>query len=946
MAKAKHQKVSSLALKRSYDTFTASWSYPSGITKSGNKNYCAKVQIKWSGCGSSSTTYSGIANHKSISWKPSNLSYSTGITVKVRLYHKKKKGWGSWQTKTFKLDKGSSSWGTPSLNVEATKISCESTSDADTDNAHHWVRRDLSMTRKKHLLTGDSETVAASWTANCANTSYTCTYDEKEMQTLKKGEYLAYRFKAIRRGHSGTTEAYSSWKYIGWAIEPTIDGVDADLANNQVIVHITAPWKAERPTDKLQLQYAVVTTSYAAMIPEDEWKDLESYGNANDKALATSCTTIKATESGYKCWVRVKATNEVEAFTSWSNPYHVTALDKIDDSLQPLDASTLAIIGADAQADGTTIALKLGWNDAKYNGNETSYSDYVNSWTSNKDPSSFQLPDQPEDEGPVTVGEITYEHTRTVYVVDLDEATPYYFRARRYAQDDDSHTAWTDISTCTTGTSPAGVTVTVDRVVATGYPLNVYWLCGGSNPQLNWQVQLDGNTVAAGDGTATVYQIPAETLEGLETATIRVGASTDGTSWYWSHEEGEGALVRIRQIPTVTVDTSQTITAKGHAYTFTAEVGTVLSYRLLACGVTSKAPDDSNEQYSGEVVCSGTLVSTTGTVTLNLPDDVNLIDGAQYYLEVIPTNDGLMGDTVIPSWTVGEEVSTRQTVAWSHQAVAPSESLTTIEVDAGALTATITPGKPDGYWLASGDLDAETAYYTLADGVFTACEEPTQDMLDAGLLWYFEGYAEGDSWADTDVFDVYRSTPDGVSVLAEGVKLGQSVIDRWAPYGGEGNEYVVCTRTQDGDMAWTGYDYALESKAVRFDWGNENVAMLYNIELDDSWEKDFEGRKYLDGTKDGWWNKGAERSMSVSADLNSLEGAEAETALRSMAQYAGEVFVRTPEGLAFAANVELSKLSTTYSSRLVGTSFDIEEVRCQDHLAGASEIVTAGSETE
>lgn len=943
MSGAKKQKVSGLAVKRDGDKFTASWSYPSGTTSSKNKNYVTKVKVEWTGCGK--TSYTANKTHpKSHSWTPSNLQYSQGVTCSVRL--KNKKGWGKKVSASFWLGKGSSSWSAPSLSVEDTKISCTSTSAADTDSHYHWVRRDLTMTRRKHTLTGDTESVAASWTAKYSNEGYDCTYDETELQSLKKGEYLAYRFKAVRRGHAGATESYSSWKYIGWAIEPTIDGVDADLTNNQVMVHITAPWRAERPTDKLQLQYAVVTTSQAAMIPEDEWQDLESYGNANDKALATSCTVIQATEAGYKCWVRVKATNEVEAFTSWSNPYHVTALDKIDDSMKPLDPSDLAIVSTDAQADGTTIALKLAWNDVKYNGNEVSYSDYVNAWTSNKEPTSFQLADQPTDEGLVTVGDITYEHSRTVYVVSLDEATPYYFRARRYAQDDDSHTSWTDVAACTTGTSPAGVTLTVDRLVAEGFPLTVNWLCGGSNPQLAWQVQLDGNAIAAGEGTASVYQVPAEHMSGKDTVTVRVGASTDGTSWYWSHDEGGGALVSVRPIPTVAVTTDQVIKAKGHAYTFTAGVGTVLSYRLLACGVTAKSPDDSNEQYSGEVVCSGTAISTTGSVTVTIPEDANLIDGACYYMEVTPSQDGLIGETIVPSFTDGETVTTRQTVAWAHQALAPSESATVITVDEEALTATITPGKPDGFWKVDEFAEGEGGYYTLADGVFSVCDNPTKEMADAGLLWYRDGYADGDGWQDTDVFDVYRSTPDGVSVLAQGLRLGQSVIDRWAPYGGEETEYVICTRTQDGDMAWEGYAYELEFRGVRFDWGSESATVLYNIELNDQWDKDFEGRKYLDGTKDGWWNKGAERSMSVEADLNSLEGAAAETALRKMAQHAGEVFVRTPEGLAFAANVEVSKISTAYSSRLVGTSFDIEEVRCQEHLASAADVYDAGSEAE
>ena len=58
-----------------------------------------------------------------------------------------------------------------------------------------------------------------------------------------------------------------------------------------------------------------------------------------------------------------------------------------------------------------------------------------------------------------------------------------------------------------------------------------------------------------------------------------------------------------------------------------------------------------------------------------------------------------------------------------------------------------------------------------------------------------------------------------------------------------------------------------------------------------------------------------------------------------MGRYAGAVFVRTGEGLAFDADVQLGDMSISCNSGSIAVSFDVTEVELtEDHMCSGTDI--------
>lgn len=97
---------------------------------------------------------------------------------------------------------------------------------------------------------------------------------------------------------------------------------------------------------------------------------------------------------------------------------------------------------------------------------------------------------------------------------------------------------------------------------------------------------------------------------------------------------------------------------------------------------------------------------------------------------------------------------------------------------------------------------------------------------------------------------------------------------------------------------------------MRFDWSGGSLELPYNISIGDSYTKDVEIRAHMDGSNDAYWNENITRTGSLSSDLIRLSQQEDIDLARALARYAGAVFVRTPDGSAYEADVQVSDMST------------------------------------
>lgn len=462
----------------------------------------------------------------------------------------------------------------------------------------------------------------------------------------------------------------------------------------------------------------------------------------------------------------------------------------------------------------------------------------------------------------------------TAYVKGLTEGATYYFRARCYDETGGEriYGEWCGAKTGTPYGEPGEVTCTFPAVVPVGEPFGVSWAHSSASTQRQWRVYVDGKVAASGDdarGSATVTREYATGIAaGTHTGYVSI---TTGTGW----ANSDTAQFQVAAPPTGTLAVAQTLTAQPLSLSLTGG-GDKLDALVVVTADGCAEDDLRDAQPTGLTVWSGELDGIAWTAdddayaaTVTLPAGLDLRDGASYAVAVTLVDGSTGLSTELPAAGF--------TVAWSHQAVAPAATVT---VD--GLTATIATTAPDGA-------------------------------------------------AETDVCDVWRWTPDGGYLIAEGRAFGEDVVDGFAPYCEREGDwtpfYRVVTRTVDGDVDYVDAEYDLRSDLMRVDWGDgRGVSLAYELSASDSWSKAFEAVEHLDGTVGGSWARGVRRTSSVSGAMVRTTSAEDAALLRELAQHVGPAFVRLNNGSAFMAHVEVSSLSWAASTYRLSAKLSAREL--------------------
>lgn len=303
---------------------------------------------------------------------------------------------------------------------------------------------------------------------------------------------------------------------------------------------------------------------------------------------------------------------------------------------------------------------------------------------------------------------------------------------------------------------------------------------------------------------------------------------------------------------------------------------------ITANGVTQELPDKTRVQISGETAYSAKIASSGLTWTPNadgtaytaeytVPADDDFIDLGSYSVKATQTDNVTALSSI--------EVTDSFNVRWEHQAEVPR-----------------------AYVIPHPETRTATIYVNA----------PENTSIDYS----------------TDVCDIYRVTPSNVYQIATGVTFGSAVTDRWAPYAKAATtRYRVALRTADGDVEFTDVGYSMHSMYMRFDWGEGQFAEYpFNLQFSDSITKDFSSGQHLDGSRPGRWNPGVNRTPELQTDLIRLEEPEQIEKMYALANYSGPIFVRTPQGFAFEADVQVSSVKFQYKSLLVGVTFKATEV--------------------
>ena len=891
--------VTSLAVptRETPHTMTATWAVPANLTSTKKKDRAEHEEVTWmlnlsdgivksvttTGAASLATStvnldslnIGGVTHTRNSFYPVGNKPKLKSVSIKVTPTNKKGRGPESAVTR---------SWATPRVPTID-----EITFDNGTGIASTTIRTDAGedyqerYDTKYEVAITDSRTGKTVNSSDSASTSteFSVTYNFGSYQSLGYNDYIRMQVRAVARGYAGDSAAATRNLYVGYPAQVSISKVDISSKSEtgKCTVLIKTNSSTEHPVDQVRLEYAAnVSYDSAADIPSESWTSTDIVDDANCTALATSVGNL-IPERGKHTFIRVKSyhLNENVLFRY----SEAVMLKELETPAAEAADINIKVLSVEAGEGGESAVVTLGWNadgGDDYTGTELSWSDEEDTWKSTEQPKTYEFT---WSDGPVTSGGVTYQDSAEITIKGLAEGTKYFIKARRYLDTDTTtYSAYSNTETVITSETPETIVAVCDRYVVANGSLPIRWTLSGNGMQTKWQVVSSaGKIIANGEGSLGATQIDAKRLASFAvsgTVTFTVQAST-GSGWVSSEEH----KVTIMQPPTLTISRASLLTAQ--PVTFSATVSSLcdLIVILTSQGATGQFPQGVLRQTAGDTIHSDvykptwTASSNNFTATVTLPGGLDLWDLGQYTLSVVAVDR-----------TTGLRSPERKAdfgVSWANPAVDPDEAVT-LEVQ--------------------DTVDEDGTRFRAVEITLTA---PTGS-------------------AQTDVYDIYRMDGDDVRLIGEGFPLEFVTVDEYAPFGSDIDLfYRVALRTVDGSVEFVDVDYEFPCDSLRFDWEGGSLELPYNLAIGDKYAKDADIRQHLDGSSDAYWNPNIIRTATLETDVILLDQADEIDAVRKLARYPGAVFVRTPNGCAYEANVEVSDMSSS-SKNLMAVSFDATQV--------------------
>ena len=778
-----------------------------------------------------------------------------------------------------------------------------------------------------------------SWTFGTNQETSSNTVDVTGRMGLYVGDYIGIHTGAWSRGIRGQSAKAEKRLYISYPWAPEITSIgfgdkakQALTDNTKATVWCKTNATTPHPVSGIKLQ-VLRNTEYtrASQLSAEDWANAEDIAqdNGSCNALAALVGNLRSNDGLYT-FIRLKTWNMFESIY-----YRFSTVRRLDEVFHALPTPPTAaddpcgIVSAVTGDNGESVDLVIAHNNDGNTGTEVSWSDDPDAWESTEKPKLFNVTWSKAASS--TVHGTTYTRRATLHVRGLTEGTRYYFRARRYLEGEDATTYGSyDLSSgyvsCVPTSAPESVTLLADMVHPSGTDLLVSWSVEATAPQTSWQL-ITGETRTETEYYGTVpkthYYIRGDTDRNYKVVNVARASDARGSyviPWKWMKARinntgsdtiplavrvstggdmvtSEAVLVTVVEAPTLTV-TAADLTARPQTVTLACNKISDVALVVLSQGVSGDYPSGSRGQESGDAVWTDAFTpeweavvvdgEVTGwTATVGIPESADLMDGGAYTVTAVAT-DAVTG-------MESERASAEFGVDYSRKS----------------------PGPPE-------------------DGVIVT----PYDVTEADTGWRTRGCTielpESETFADGDYYDVYRVTPDGPDLIAEGIAPGTVIDDPFAPFGddGGGHAYRVSVRTVDGCVNWADYQYELAGLDLRLDWDEGYVELPYNLSLSGQWEKPFERRRHLGGTVEGYWDEGTTYDEGLSTDLIRIGEPEKSRAVRALAAWCGPVLVRTPDGRCYDADVEVRSYGQSSSSGVLAVSLDAARVDLTEaHMA-------------
>lgn len=500
----------------------------------------------------------------------------------------------------------------------------------------------------------------------------------------------------------------------------------------------------------------------------------------------------------------------------------------------------------------------------------------------------------------------------TAYITGLDSGKQWYFRVCATNDAPGNAGGWSSIVSAIIGTKPeAPTTWSSSTTAVVGDEVILYWVHNteDASKQTGAQIKL----IVNGKESTIAYTKTIDDDETVYSYALNLSAYTEGAEILWqirtkgiTNTYGDWSIqrkIKLNAAPSLGLQLSD---ASG------SEMLMTFPFKMeLTAGPASQTP-------------IGYHVSIINQEAYETEDDIGRViqvgAGTEVYSKVFNVNTNPLVINLMPSDVILENNQIYDVKA-------------TVTMDTG-LTAEVTDSFEVSWSEVSYEPDAELAYDedTLSMYITPFCEDENEELVsDVTLSVYrreFDGtfteiasdIANGRSTAVTDPhpsldYARYRivatSTVNGSMGYTDlpGEPIGEpSIVIQW-------------------DEDWTSFDHAGEEEADYEipPWTGSMVKLPYNISTSENHSPDISLVKYI-GRSHPVSYYGTQRGESASwSTVIPKDDVETLYALRRLAVWAGDVYVREPSGVGYWAQITVS-ISQKHDDLTIPVSFDINRV--------------------
>lgn len=477
-------------------------------------------------------------------------------------------------------------------------------------------------------------------------------------------------------------------------------------------------------------------------------------------------------------------------------------------------------------------------------------------------------------------------------VTGLESGNEWFFRVRGCNEDGEGD--WTDSVSIRIGEAPAPPTTwSSTSTLIRGEPLTLYWVHNSEDGSTQTYAQLELNIGGTVTTEIIAKQVSEDEEEETSFYTLDTSNYADGTTILW-RVKTKGVLdtysdwstqrtIDVYSMPTLSLSVTKSEdelleTLESFPFYISATAGpntqTPVGYNISIIANESYESVDNlgntiNVKAGDEVYSRYLNTSTLSSVPISA-NDVNLDNNITYKVVcTVSMNSGLTA-----------EASSEFTVAWEDEEYSPNAE---IAYDAETYSTYIRPYCVDeNSRLVSGI--TLSVYRREFDGRFTE--------LGTGI----------DNTKQTFITDPHPSLDYARYRIVAVVTATGAVSYCDIPGFFIGETGVIIQWDED----WTNFETSVEDPLEQPAWTGSLLKLLYNIDISDSYTPDVSLVKYIGRQHPvGYYGTQLGHSSTWSVDIDKNDK-ETLYAIRRLARWMGNVYVREPSGSGYWANITVS----------------------------------------